>query len=174
MSGVAFIVGNAGFFQEIVANRVAPDDRVTRLIFQASEYVIKPLRIDVALQRFPLIDKLGNFGGAFIVGIVDVLNDSFSRVEFVCIRNVMEEEQKLVGRGRERFVDFRDWRTILADESGAGRDGAVHADSLFVGAMPLSPAVFFGGLDVRAVVAAGDVGEGLRAERAGVIFVSAP
>ena len=61
---------------------------------------------------------------------------------------MVEEEQQFVGRGRERFVDFRDGRAILADVAGAGGDGAVHADSFFVGAMPLAPAVFFGGFDV--------------------------
>jgi hypothetical protein len=32
---------------------------------------------------------------------------------------------------------------ILADESCAGRHGSIHADSRVIGAVPLSPAIFF-------------------------------
>ena len=63
---------------------------------------------------------------------------------------------------------------VLADEAGAGRDGAIHADALFVGAVPLSPAVAFRGFDRDAVMIADDIGERLQTERAGVILVGAP
>ena len=72
---------NAGFFEEVVADGVAPDDRVAGLIFEAGEDVVETLRVDVALQRFPLIDEFGDFGGAFVVGIVNVLDDGFAGVE---------------------------------------------------------------------------------------------
>ena len=45
---------------------------------------------------------------------------------------------------------------------------------LCVGAVPLAPAVVLAGLDVGAVVAAGDVGERLHAEGAGVVLVGGP
>src|SRR5579863_1654931 len=143
MAGAGFVIGNAGFFQEVVADGVAPDDRVARLIFQASENVIEAWRVYVPLQRLPLIDELDYFGSAFVVGIVNVLDDGFVRMKLIGVRNVMEEKEKFVGRCCEGLIDFRDRRTVLADETGAGRDGAVHADSLFVGAMPLAPAIFF-------------------------------
>ena len=40
--------------------------------------------------------------------------------------------------------------------------------------MPLAPAVALGGLHVHAVMIAGDVGEGLQAQRPGVILIGAP
>src|SRR5579863_9384464 len=106
--------------------------------------------------------------------IVDVLDDSLAGVEDVGIGDVMEEEEKFVGRGGERFVHFGDLLRILAGKTGAGGDGAIHSDAEVIGAVPLSPAVFFGGFDAGSVVAAKNVGEGLCAERAGVAFVGAP
>jgi hypothetical protein len=93
MAGAAFVVGDAGFFQKIVADGVAPDDGVASLIFETCENVVEALRVNVALQRFPLVDEFGDFGGAFIVGVVNILDDGFLGVELVRVGNVMEEEQ---------------------------------------------------------------------------------
>ena len=106
--------------------------------------------------------------------IVDVLDDGFALVEFVRVRHVMEEEKQVVGRGGSGFVDLRNLGRILADKAGAGGDGAVYADTFMIGLVPLAPAVALAGLDVGAVVAAGNVGERLQAERAGVAFVRGP
>ena len=62
----------------------------------------------------------------------------------------------------------------MADVTCAGGDGAIHAYAVVIGAVPLTPAIVFAGLDVGAVVAAGDVGQGLEAERAGVAFIRGP
>ncbi len=86
----------------------------------------------------------------------------------------MQEEQQIVGAGGERLVNLGDGRAILADVAGAGGHRAIHADAVFVGAMPLAPAVALGGFDVYAVVIAGDIGEGLQAERSGVVLIGAP
>src|ERR1700677_4892931 len=138
MAGAALFIGDTGFFEEVVADRIAPDDRVAGLIFETREHVVEALRVNVTLQRFPLIDEFGDFGSAVVVGIINILNDSFAGMEIVRVRNVMEEKQKFVGSGRKRFINSCDGRTILAGESRAGRNGPVHADSLFVGAMPLA------------------------------------
>ena len=74
----------------------------------------------------------------------------------------------------EGLVNLRHFGRILACVAGAGRDAAVHADARVVGAVPLAPAVVFAGFDVGAVVAAGDVGEGLHAQRAGVVLIGRP
>ena len=43
----------------------------------------------------------------------------------------------------------RDRGPVLADESRARRDGAIHADALLIGAMPLAPAVALGASTAR-------------------------
>ena len=106
--------------------------------------------------------------------IVQVLDDGLAGVQLVSVRHVVQEQQQLVRTGRQRLVDLGDRGPVLPDVPGAGRDGAVHADALFVGAMPLSPAVALGCLHRHAVVIAHDVGEGLQAERTGVVLEGPP
>ena len=83
------------------------------------------------------------------------------------VRHVMHEEQQVVRTvvSSDSYI-WRTGRRILADVAGAGRDRAIHADALVVGAMPLSPAVALRRFDRDAVVIADDVGERLQAERA--------
>ena len=126
------------------------------------------------LSDVPVVHELRGLRGALVVAVVDVLDDGFSVVQFVGVGHVVEEEQQVVGRGGGGLVDLRDFWRVLADVARAGGDGAIHADAFVIGAVPLAPAVVFAGLDVRAVVAAGDVGERLQAERAGVVFVRGP
>ena len=90
------------------------------------------------------------------------------------VRHVMHEEQQIVRTRLERFVHRAHRPAVLADESGAGRDRAIHADALVVGAVPLSPAVALGRFDGDAVVIADDVGQRLQPERAGVVLVGRP
>jgi hypothetical protein len=71
---------------------------------------------------------------------------------------VVHEQEQIVRAGRERLVHARNGRTVLADISGAGGFGSIHADAVFIGAMPLAPAVTLGGFHVDAVVISGDVG----------------
>ena len=59
----------------------------------------------------------------------------------------------------ERLVDLADGRRILADVAGAGRDRAIHPDTFFVGAVPLSPPVALRRLYRHAVVIADDIGQ---------------
>ncbi len=113
-------------------------------------------------------------GGAFVVGVVDVLDYCFAVVEDVGVGDVVHEEEEVVGAGVDVFVDLGEFGWVLADVAGAGGYGAVHADALRVGAEPLAPAVALGGLDAGAEVVAEDVGEGADAEVAGVLLVDVP
>ena len=83
--------------------------------------------------------------GAGVVTVVEVLDDGFAVVEFVGVGDVVEEEEQLVGRGGERFINLGDFGRVLAGEACAGGDGAVHADAFVIGAMPLAPSVVFAG-----------------------------
>ena len=86
----------------------------------------------------------------------------------------MEEQQQIVGRGRGVLVELRNAGRILTRVACAHGDGAIHADAFMIGAMPLAPAVVLAAFNAGAVVAAGDVGERLQAERAGVVHVGGP
>src|SRR5208283_4662366 len=65
-------------------------------------------------------------------------------------------------------------RRVLRDVASAGGYGAVHADAVVNGAMPLTPAVSFRRFHARTVVAAENVGERASAERAGVALINIP
>ena len=86
---------------------------------------------------------------ALKVRIVDVLDDRFPRVQHMGVGHVVEEEEQIVGTVRQWFVEFLDCGWVLGDEAGSRGDGAIHADGLVIGAMPLSPAIVFGGLEER-------------------------
>ena len=112
--------------------------------------------------------------GAIVVAVVDMLDDCFAGPKTIVVGHVVEEEQEVVGRGGGSLIDLRDFWRILAHVAGAGGDGAVHTHTLMIGAVPLAPAVVLAGFDVGAVMAAGDVGEGLHAEGTGVGLVGGP
>ena len=174
MAGAAFCVGDSGRVGEPRGHGIAPHYRLAGLIFQLREHVAVALLVDAASQGLPLLRVPRDRIGAFVMRIVDVLDHRFAGMQAVRIRDVVHEKQQIVRAGFERFVDPGHLRPVLADEAGAGGDGAVHAGAFGIGAVPLSPAVALGGLDVHAIVVAGDVGEGLETERTGVVFVGAP
>ena len=144
------------------------------LVLQARALIFVKLRIDFAFERRPLFAELRRFFRALVVDVVDVLNDGLARVQLVGPWHVVEEEQQIVGRGGGGLEHLRNFGGILAGEAGSGGHAAVHADALGIVAVPLAPAVPLAGFDVRPVVAAGDVGERLRAEEARVVHVGRP
>src|ERR1700747_2661825 len=90
-------IGDSGSSQKPIANRVAPDDGVSGLIFEACEHGRVTLLINVAAQRLPLANIVSGGLRAFVMGIVNVLDDSFSGVQNVGVEDVMEKEKQLVG-----------------------------------------------------------------------------
>ena len=74
---------------------------------------------------------------------------------------MVEEQQQIVRTGSQRFVQAGHGGVVLADETSAGGHRAIHAGALFVGVVPLSPAVALGGFHGDPVMIAGDIGEGL-------------
>ena len=90
--GAAQRVGNAALLQEVLHDRVAPDDRMAGLVLQPRALIFVELRVDFAFQRGPLVAEPRRFLRAFVVAVVNVLNDGLARMQFVGPRNVMEEE----------------------------------------------------------------------------------
>ncbi len=84
------------------------------------------------------------------------------------------KSSKVVRAGVERFEHRCDGRPVLADESRAGRNRAVHADAGLVGPVPLSPAVVFGRLRRRSEVDVDDIGQRADAQRTGVALIDRP
>jgi hypothetical protein len=120
-------------------------------------------------------------GCAFVVGVVDMLDYGFAVMDDMRVRDVVHEEEQIIGAGAEVLIDLCKLRWILADVAGAGSDGAVHADSGVavwaagaIASEPLAPAVALGGFDAGTEVVAEDVGEGADAEVAGVLLVGMP
>src|SRR5580704_12679730 len=90
------------------------------------------------------------------------------------VGHVMKKEQQVVGTVSQRFVEVLNLGRILSDVAGSGGDGSIHADPLMVGTVPLSPAIFFGGLRARVVVIPSDIGQRSDAEGACVVFIDVP
>src|ERR1700685_317706 len=103
-----------------------------------------------------------------------MLDDRLSRTQFVGVRNMMEKKQQFVRRGVQEFIHLPNGRAILIDIARAGGCCAIHSDALVIGAMPLSPAVSFGGFDSRSEMAPQNIGERARAKRPRVTFIDGP
>ena len=102
----------------------------------------------MAPQRLPLSDERGGLVGAIVMRIVDMLDDGLAGVEFVAIRNVVEKEKQFIGCCRQRLILFCDGWGILRGVTRASGGGAVHADAIVIGAVPLAPAVSLRGFHV--------------------------
>src|SRR5665213_2827916 len=106
--------------------------------------------------------------------IVDVLNYRFPGVKHVGVWHVVHEQEKTIGTGGERFVNASYFGWVLTDVSGAGRDGAIHANAAVVRANPLAPAVALRGFDIGSVMAVQNIGERAQPEWARVALIDAP
>src|SRR5437588_12359173 len=87
---------------------------------------------------------------------------------------MMEEQQQGIGSGLRSFEFLLNRRRILAHETCASGNAAIHSNALVVSAVPLAPAVSLGGFRTGTVVAAQNVREGTCAERSGVTFIGGP
>ena len=143
MAGASFRIGDSGKAQEIFANGITPNDGVAGLVFKASKGCGVAVAVNQTLQRLPLLHVIGCSLCAFVMRIINVLDDGFAGMKHVSVRDVMEKEQQLVGRRSWRFVELRNERRILSHITGASGDAAIHADTVMIGAVPLAPAVFF-------------------------------
>src|SRR5581483_10572514 len=159
---------------EPVINRVAPDNGVTRLIFELREHGMVAIVVDVSLQGLPIANKVLHLCGACIVVLVDRLDDRLPGVQLVGVRQMMKEEDEIVGSVLWRFENLLDSRRILADVTGSGGNGAIHAHGVVIGANPLPPTIVLLRLGGRPVMRAGYVGESLEAEWARVMLVRRP
>ncbi len=81
--GSSLRVGNSGRSQEPAVDRVAPHNRVPRLIVEVLRDRLVTLGIDGAFQAAPLRRERRRFRRALIVAVVDVLNDRLPRVQDV-------------------------------------------------------------------------------------------
>ena len=169
-----FFVRNAGFFLEPFGDGIAPDDGVPSLIGEQLQGLVVTLVIDEALESLPARDVGFRGGCPIVVSVIDILDYSFAVVQNVRVRNVMHEEEEVVGAGVDVFVDLGEFRRVLANVSGSSGDGAIHANAGGICAKPLAPAVTLGGLDTGAEVIAEDVSERADAEVARVLLVDVP
>ena len=142
---------------------VAPNFGLSSLILELRQHVVVAGFVDLPAQRSPLANVAFHHRRAVVVRIVDGLDHRLAGMQLVCVWDVMEEEQQVVGTSRQRFEHCGDGGAVLADVAGSGGNGAVHAHALLIGAVPLSPAVTLGRFHVHSVVVAGDIGERLQA-----------
>ena len=126
----ALFVGDAGFFLEPAGDGVAPDDGVAGLVGEEFEGFVVAVVVDEAVEGLPARRVGLRGGGAFVVGVVDVLDYGFAVVQDVGVGDVVHEEEEVVGAGVDVFVDLGEFRRVLADVAGAGGYGAVHADAV--------------------------------------------
>src|SRR5260370_12335288 len=154
-----------------VANRIPPDRGLTRLVLQQGQNRVVTLLIDEPSERFPLGDKLASSFCALEMRIVNVLDDGFSRMQYVGVGHVVKKEQQVIGARGERFIQLLYSLWILSDVSRAGRHGAVHADSIMIGTWPLPPAISLRRLQRRIVMVADNIGERTCSHGAGVTLI---
>src|SRR5690242_2995298 len=86
----------------------------------------------------------------------------------------MKEQEQLIRRAFERFIRLCYFGTVLRGVARACGDRSVHADTLMICTMPLSPSVALGRFNTWPVVRPHDVGQRSNAECAGVAFVNIP
>src|SRR5579862_8019246 len=97
----------------------------------------------MALQLFPLRNIYLGVPRSFIMRVVDVLYHSLAGMQHVGVRDVVKKQQQVIGAAGQRLVILPRLRRVLPDVPRSRGRGAVHADALAVGAVPLSPAVMF-------------------------------
>ena len=74
----ALLVGDAGFFLEPFGDGVAPDDGVAGLIGEEFEGFVEAVVVDEGVECLPARGVGLRGGGAFVVGVVDVLDYGFA------------------------------------------------------------------------------------------------
>src|SRR5437868_61263 len=87
----ALIIWNARQPEDPGADRIAPHHRFSSLVLQHLQDIAVTLCIDVTLKRLPLRNEVAGTICAVVMRIVDVLNDSFSRMQNVGIGHVVEK-----------------------------------------------------------------------------------
>src|SRR6266568_6609731 len=126
------------------------------------------------MKRLPLCDESRRLFCAFVMRIVDVLDNGLAGMQHVCIWHVMHEEQQLIRAVREWLINLLLFGRILPDVSGPSRNCAVHANALRIGAVPLAPAVPLRRFDSGAIMWAQNVGESTRSERPCIALIDVP
>src|SRR6516164_6092015 len=123
------------------------------------------------VERAPIANVVRRGFRAFKMRVVKILDNGFSRVQNVCIGNMVHEQEEIVRGTGGRFVDPADGGAVLPDKSSSGCDRAIHADAAFIGAMPLAPAVPLGSFNGYTVMIAENIGQSLKTERTRVVLV---
>src|SRR6266436_5505277 len=121
VTNVPFCIGNSGKEEKIFTDCIVPDDGVAGLIFETGEDGGVAIIVNTAFQRLPGFDVVRGALRSFVVRIINLLDNGFSRVKNMRIPDMMEEEEQIVGSSFDRFVNFADKRRILRDISGSGR-----------------------------------------------------
>jgi hypothetical protein len=85
-------------FQEPVAYRIPPDNRMSCLVFEPFQYRLVARLVYLALQLPPTLRECLRARGSIVVRIVDVLDHRFSRVQNVRPRYVMENSSSSSGQ----------------------------------------------------------------------------
>src|SRR5688572_3984693 len=86
----------------------------------------------------------------------------------------MQEQQQLIGCVFDRLINPGDIGPILPNKSRPCRHAAIHADTLLIGTVPLSPPVAFGSFNSNAVVIAHNIRQRLQSQRSRVVLVGSP
>jgi hypothetical protein len=91
VSHSAALIGYARNLQEPIADSIAPNNRMPGLIFEAPQNFLITILIDSPFQGLPLRHKTCRSLRAFVVRIVDVLDDRLPRMQDVCVGYVVKE-----------------------------------------------------------------------------------
>ena len=143
---------------------------MARLELEQRQHLSVALVIHFALQRHPARNVLTRRASALVVRVVDALHQCFAAVQFVVVRHVVEEQQKVIRRGCGSGILCCKFRRVLLRVACAGR-AALHADAVLFSLEPLAPSVALCRLDARAEVVAKDVGQRTNAVGPGIVFV---
>ena len=84
-------------FEEPVAYRIPPDDRMSCLVFEPFQHRFVSRLVYLALQLPPALRERLRPRGSVVVRIVNVLDHRLSRVQNIRPRHVVEKQKQLIG-----------------------------------------------------------------------------
>src|SRR5215472_18888040 len=126
------------------------------------------------LKCLPLRYKPSGLLGALVVRVIHELNHRLSGMQNMRVGNVVKEQEQIVGAILQFFVEPLYGRRILTHKTSARRDRAIHADTLVIRTVPLTPPVSLGGLRSRPIMATQNVRQGAHTQWPGVVLVGGP
>lgn len=138
------------------------------------QHVLVTLGVDFAFQRLLLLDESLRSRSAFIMGVVEVLDNRLSGLQALGIRNVVEPQQQIVWCRIDVLIHVSDQWRVPSGVAGAILHGTVHANTELVCTRPLTPAIVVLGCGVWSEMCVKDVRQRLDTKVAAVPFVCWP